>query len=78
MAITRSQLIKITRSLNDYIHLKKINQNIQMDLVVSDSLRFYWQKVALNADSICELERKKFKELTAINASIKSSLEKDF
>lgn len=77
VAITKPQLIKINRSLNDYIHLKEINRNLQVDLVVSDSLCLYWQKVALRADFTCVLERRKFDELTAVNTSIKSSLEKE-
>lgn len=77
MAITKSQLIKINRSLNDYIHLKKVNQNLQMDLVVSDSLCSYWQQVAASTDTLYLMEAQKYEQLTVINTSLQSALDKE-
>lgn len=77
MAITRPQLIKINRSLNDYIHLKKVNKNLQMDLVVSDSLCFYWKQVAVKSDTLYLMEAQKFEQLTRANESLQAALKEE-
>lgn len=76
-AITKSQLIRVNRSLNDYVHLKKVNENLQMDLIVSDSLRFYWEHVALKTDTLYSMEAQKFEQLTDVNASLKAALKEE-
>lgn len=74
VAITKPQLIKINRSLNDYIHLKKINKNLQMDIIVSDSLQLYWRSVALKTDTLYLMETKKFEQLNEVKESLQVAL----
>ena len=74
LAITKPQLVKINRSLNDYIHLRKTNELLQMDLRVSDSLIYYWKKVAVTNDTLYLLESKKFDEAQKVNGSLQQSL----
>lgn len=74
LAVTKSQMITINRSLNDYTHLKELNKNLQMGLSVSDSLVVYWKKVAEKSDTIRSLENKKYDNLSKINQNLENSL----
>lgn len=77
MTITKPQMVTINRSLNDYIHLKKINQNLQMDLVVSDSLCNYWQKIAHKKDEVIQFTELKYVEADKFNESLQTSLKNE-
>lgn len=74
MAITKSQLIRINRSLNDYAHLKKVNQSLQRELIVSDSLCFYWKQIATTADNLYFKETQKYEQLAEVNTSLQAAL----
>lgn len=45
-----------------------------MDLVVSDSLCFYWKQIAGKSDTLYVTEIKKFENLTKVNESLQSAL----
>lgn len=74
LAITRPQLVTITRSLNGYIHLKKAHKLLQVDLLASDSLVFYWKSVSLAKDTVIRLEQLKYDETVKFNESLKTDL----
>lgn len=77
VAINKEQLIKINRSLNDYIHVRKINKYLHMDIAVSDSLTYYWKNIALKTDSIAIMESKKFDEVNTININLQNALREE-
>lgn len=74
VAINKKQLIKVNRALNDYLHLKKTNKYLQMDLTISDSLCLYWERVAVKADTMLFMENQKYENLSRINAALEYSL----
>lgn len=45
-----------------------------MDLVVSDSLCFYWKQIAVKSDTLYLVETKKYEQLTKINESLQAAL----
>lgn len=76
LAITKPQLVMINRSLNDYIHLRKENELLRMDLQVSDSLAYYWKQCAMTYDTISVNEMKMLSEVSKMNKSLRSDLDK--
>lgn len=48
-----------------------------MDLLVSDSLVFYWQKLVVKTDTMYQLEAKKYGELTKINESLQATIKEE-
>lgn len=74
LAITKPQLIKINRSINDYIHLKEINSLLQRDLCVSDSLVSYWKRIAACSDTLSVMEEKKFAKIYEVNGLLRQTL----
>lgn len=74
VAITKEQLVRVNRALNDYLHLKKTNKYLQMDLTISDSLCLYWERVAVKADTMLFMENQKYENLSRINKSLECSL----
>lgn len=48
-----------------------------MDLVVSDSLHFYWKRVAAKSDTLYTMEIKKFEQLNRINESLQIALKEE-
>lgn len=54
LAITKPQLVKINKALNNYTHLKEINKELQMGLCISDSLISYWKLSSDSKDRIIE------------------------
>ena len=77
LAITKPQLIKINRSLNDYAHLTAINQTLYRDLVLSDSLCRHWKRVALKMDTLFLKEQQKCGNINNINVSLQKDLENE-
>lgn len=77
LAISKEQLIKINRSLNNYNHLIKVNRNLRMSLEVSDSLCFYWRNIVLKQDSIYSMEAQKFKQVIEMNKNFQDALRKE-
>lgn len=77
VAITVPQLVRINRSLNNYVYLKKINRNLQTDLALSDSLRLYWKQVAAKSDTLSTMEKRKFGNISKLNEILKSDIEKE-
>lgn len=45
-----------------------------MDLVVSDSLCFYWKQVAVKSDTLYLMETLKYEQLTRVNESLQAAL----
>lgn len=48
-----------------------------MDLVVSDSLCFYWKQVATKSDTLYIMETQKFEQLTKVNESLQAALKEE-
>ena len=65
VAITHSQLVKVNRALNDYVHLKEAYRLTQVDLAVSDSMLNYYKKSVLSQQGIINLQEQKFNTQTA-------------
>ena len=65
VAITNTQLVKVNRALNDYIHLKEAYRLTQMDLAVSDSMLNYYKESVLSQQGIINLQEQKFDTKTA-------------
>lgn len=74
LAITKPQLIKINRTINDYIHLKSYTKLLEMDLHFSDSISNHWKATALKMDSICLLERTRYENACEINKQLNAEL----
>ena len=62
LAITRSQLVTINRTINNYTHLKSINKALQVDLCFSDSLCNYWKHIAESKGQLVQMENTKYNE----------------
>ena len=60
IAITKPQLIKVNRALNDYLHLKETYRLTQMDLAVSDSMLNYYRQSVISQQGIITLQEQKF------------------
>lgn len=54
-----------------------MNKNLQMELVVADSLRFYWEQVAVKSDNLYLMEAQKFEQLSGINKSLQVAIEEE-
>lgn len=65
VAIAHSQLVKVNRALNDYVHLKEAYRLTQVDLAVSDSMLNYYKKSVLSQQGIINLQEQKFNTQTA-------------
>ena len=65
VAITHSQLVKVNRALNDYVHLKETYRLTQVDLAVSDSMLNYYKKSVLSQQGIINLQEQKFNTQTS-------------
>ena len=48
-----------------------------MDLLISDSLHFYWKTLATKTDTLYLMEVKKYEELTKINESLQATLKNE-
>lgn len=48
-----------------------------MDLVVSDSLIFYWKMTAFKSDSISALEYEKYQEASRMNVYLNGTIEEE-
>lgn len=48
-----------------------------MELVVADSLRFYWEQVAVKSDNLYLMEAQKFEQLSGINKSLQVAIEEE-
>ena len=48
-----------------------------MELVVADSLRFYWEQVAVKSDNLYLMESQKFEQLSGINKSLQVAIEEE-
>lgn len=77
LAITKDQLISVNRSLNDFTHLEKAYQNLQMDLSLSDSLLTYWKAIAYREDSIARLNEKRFMSAHKLSVRLSEDLYKE-
>ena len=77
VAITGTQLIKINRSLNDYLHLKEVNAVLQKELAISDSLCLYWRNVSATTDAMYSMEEQKYEQLSMINASLHEAIREE-
>lgn len=75
LAISKEQLIKINRTINSYIHLKKTNDILRMDLSVSDSLIHYLRETSLKKDSLILMENQKFENSCRIVKDLQESLD---
>lgn len=60
IALTKPQLIKVNRALNDYLHLKETYRLTQMDLAVSDSMLNYYRQSVISQQGIITLQEQKF------------------
>ena len=75
LAISKDQLIKINRTLNSYVHLKKTNEILRMDLSVSDSLIHYLRESSLKKDTLISMEVQKFDNSCRIIKNLQESLD---
>lgn len=48
-----------------------------MDLVVSDSLCFYWKQVAAKSNTLYIMETQKFEQLTEVNESLQAAIKEE-
>ena len=64
VAITKPQLIRVNRALNDYFHLKETYRLTQMDLAVSDSMLNYYKKSVISQQGIIALQEQRFNTQT--------------
>lgn len=77
LAITKQQLITINRNLNNYIHLKKLNRNLQMDLSVSDSLNNRLRNIVIRNDSLQRITEQKLYKCHLINTELSEAITKE-
>lgn len=56
VAITKPQLIQINRSLNDYRHIRLVNENLLKEVEYSDSISRYWHRTAVTTEEMYTLE----------------------
>ena len=77
VAITEPQLVVINRAINDYVHLRESYKLLQMDLVASDSMCTYWQKVSETTTSLYHTEQRKFEEMSLVNDANIEALNKE-
>lgn len=69
-------MVTINRALNDYEHLKKVHQLVQMDLALADSsISHYKEKVSVQQNML-DLQDKRFKEQTLFYDDLLKSKDK--
>lgn len=77
LAITRTQLVTINRSLNDYLYLREINRTLKKDLLVADSLCYYLRLSSAKKDTLYSIRSKQLSETTSINKTLELALKKE-
>ena len=76
VAITPPQLLTVNRHLNSYIHLKKMTELLQMDILVSDSLIRSQKTVMQKQDSITLFQKIQVNESIRFVDDLESQLKK--
>ena len=74
LAITRGQLVSINRTLNNYKHLKRINQKLQDEIGVLDSTVVSLQKINTLEHKSLILTEKKFQEQVSLSKELTECL----
>ena len=76
VAITPPQLLTVNRHLNNYIHLKKLTKNLQMDILVSDSLLSSQKIIMQKQDSIIMFQNIQVTESVRFIDDLQASMKK--
>lgn len=74
LTITRGQLVSINRTLNNYKHLKRINQKLQDEIGVLDSTVVSLQKINTLEHKSLILTEKKFQEQVSLSKELTECL----
>lgn len=74
LTITRGQLVSINRTLNNYKHLKRINQKLQDEIGVLDSTVVSLQKINTLEHKSLVLTEKKFQEQVSLSKELTECL----
>lgn len=76
MAITRPQLIKVNRALNERDMLLKTNEKLSLSLALSDSLCNYWRLTSAKKDTLFLCADEKFRNAQLVNEALEESLKR--
>ena len=74
LSITRGQLILINRTLNDYRYLKRVNQKLQDEIGVLDSMVVSLQNINTLEHRSLILTEKKFQEQVSLSKELTKCL----
>ena len=77
VAVTIPQLTHINRTINNYRHLRLVNENLQSSLAVADSLGNYWQQIAERTEDVYLLECRRYDILSKQNTYLQDELQRE-
>lgn len=77
LVITKSQLIKVNRSLNELKGLRLANDNLQATIRVSDSLVSHWRQTASTMEDLLHFEEQKYEQSVKLNNALTKELKNE-
>ena len=77
LGISKDQMVKLNRSLNDYVHLLRVNDLLRKEIITLDSTIFTLKKVGeLERRSYVMAEKKSY-EQAEISRELKNALRRE-